>query len=132
VRLGVLDRDLVEALLDRAGRLVGGEDALARRDEGAGGGLELLGVAHGGAPSARWLARLDRGSGPAPRGRSKAGRKRSPRPRAIRNAPRGAAFYSILQPACSMMSGSSLPVSESIGSGASTLDANGEPSLSFQ
>ena len=38
VLLGGLDRDRVEALLDRAAALVGGEDALARRDERLGGG----------------------------------------------------------------------------------------------
>ena len=38
VVLGGLDRDRVEALLDRPAALVGGEDALARRDERLGGG----------------------------------------------------------------------------------------------
>src|SRR5439155_9959570 len=36
VLLGRLDADLVEALLDRAVAFVGGEDALAGRDKGAG------------------------------------------------------------------------------------------------
>ena len=46
VLLGRLDADLVEPLLDRAGALVGGEDALAGGDDRPGGGFEL-GHIHG-------------------------------------------------------------------------------------
>src|SRR5262249_53165519 len=45
VVLGVLDPDRVEALLDRARALVGGEDALAFGDERLGGLVQLV-VAH--------------------------------------------------------------------------------------
>src|SRR5207244_2684523 len=41
VLLGRLDVDGVEAFLDRAGALVGGEDALAGSDESARGALEI-------------------------------------------------------------------------------------------
>src|SRR3954469_20136205 len=46
VLLGRLDTDRVEALLDGAGDLVGGEDPLPLGDEGC-GGLVQLGVRHG-------------------------------------------------------------------------------------
>jgi hypothetical protein len=49
VLLGRLDADRVEPLLDRAVALVGGEDALARRNERAGGFLEVVG--HGSSSS---------------------------------------------------------------------------------
>ena len=42
VRLGGLDADRVEPLLDRAAALVGGKDALARRDERARGCVQLV------------------------------------------------------------------------------------------
>src|SRR4029077_20877535 len=49
VLLGRLDTDRVEALLDRARALVGGEDALPLGDE-RGGGLVQLGARHGDLP----------------------------------------------------------------------------------
>ena len=42
VFLDVLDLDAVEALLDRAGAFVGGEDAFAGGDHGLGDGDEIL------------------------------------------------------------------------------------------
>ena len=42
--LGRLDADRVESLLDRARRLVGGEDSVLGRDESPGGELELIGL----------------------------------------------------------------------------------------
>merc|ERR1719301_182302 len=47
VRLRVLDVDRGEALADRARRLVGREDALARRRDGVGRGDELVFVGAG-------------------------------------------------------------------------------------
>ena len=89
VLLGRLDADRVEALLDRAGRLVGGQDPLVVRDDRAGGVVELL-PGHQRSPSSRSCSSASRTDGrprsAAPCPTASASRstrsRRRPRPRA--------------------------------------------------